>query len=255
MSKKYAIRLNELGYDEFFIRDWVINSNVIQQFDEKNDAESVYKTLVANAIRTEGFDNYDIGNGKADKTVYEVINNFTEVKLGKIYDSVKDIEFNKLTDDELLELAQAVHLNLYELIQINENKNFYTFWLNNYNGYLRTEYEKNIVSGTYENFLTDDPSARELCRLVDFLNEKPPMGTLPKLSHNPETLRNTLDNQTTVLYIDNKLVIREDNYWIWQNAENGLNELKSINSILKKPWFEIRKLSLDELEHLQNENT
>lgn len=137
MTTKYVIRQNEFAYnDEWYVTSHIESTRIKQTFDDYDTAKTAYKKLIADHIRSEGFDNYDIGSGEADSKVYEVIDKFTQEKFGETYEDIYEIDFSQCSDDELAQLAQDIDFEPYQLISIDGNEEFYAIWLNYQDRYL-----------------------------------------------------------------------------------------------------------------------
>lgn len=249
MTTKYAIRQNEFAYnDEWYMTSHIESTRIQQTFDDYDTAKTAYKKLIADHIRSEGFDNYDIGNGDAyvDSKVYETIDKFTQEKFGETYEDIYEIDFSQCSDDELVQLAQDIDFEPYQLISIDDNERFYAIWLNYQDCYLTNYGDVVTLDSSLLGIELEDKT--EITQgFLDNLNGKRPTGELSELSDSPELLKQLLDENYQVSYYNNTLNVPE-HYWNFDY--DGFNQLEAVNALLKQPWFELRALSFNELQQL-----
>lgn len=249
MSKKYAIYVNTFFYDEWYYSGCVVATSIDKIFDNFEEASATYKKLLADEIRNYGLEQYDIGNGEASEEVYQAIDEFTLEKLGKVYDDVYTIEFEKLSNDDLVEFAKIANIEVYTLAEINENKEFYVIYLNYHNDYFKDYQGKIICSDESDSFAKDEGI---LDHFLNSLNEKSPTGTLVELTNEPTALQNMIDeNRDVILYSNNQLQVEYD-YSGFMYADS-FDTLQAVNNLLKKPWFELKKVTSEQLQALNNQ--
>lgn len=259
MSRKFAVYQNVFAYDNWIMSQWVLSSSVYQIFDTEEQALTCCKNLIVESLRL-NWDNFDVASGESTDYIYKRLD---ELFIKKIYiskfPSYRDgdpLDLNQLTDEEVFKLAHAAGITEYVVNEIEcsektsndkDDTIFYVIWLNYHNTYFK-DYKDEIIYSAVEDYFSRDEGTIDY--LLDLLNEKPPIGELHVLTNKQEQLKELLLNQWAVVkYCDNHLAVEKD-YGGFLYSDS-FDYLKSVNTLLKKPWFEIRALSYNELVTLE----
>lgn len=230
MKTQYAIYKNRFNNDCCYYD--ITDSTLYQVFDSLEVAKSTIKRLNAHAFRVNDYwVNYERDN------LRNLIKEFTFKKLGKPFNTLSKTICKKLSQDDLVELADLLQLELYSLVDVSENKMCWAIWLNYENRYLSKFFDEECFLVEADNHV-----------FIDALNNNPPVGSLENLANSPHILKSLLNTQSTVNYDNNRITIVKS--WQEFNSQN-LSELKKINAWLKNRWFEFREVGLKSLNELE----
>lgn len=241
---QYVIRHNDFAYnDEWFQTGSPEAGSIHTIYDNKAEAEQAFKELVVEALYAdEDFSNYDIGNGYASDETYETLEEFVLEKTGQEYET--DDTFPELSLDDAFEFAKISGLMHYQLLEVDNQKPIYILWSNQEQDYLRSE-NNNIFDSTDENFSTLDDF--ELYIFENDFDEQVFGQSLENISDSPEILKSFILSIPALTYAEDRNSIVDID---WDDVT--LNQLKSINALLKQPIFEVQQINLEQLHKITN---
>lgn len=233
------IRRVDFGYnDEYYVTYDQHLGDIEQVYTDKTQAEIAYKALVVQALQDNDLEAYSFGYGEAPEKSYEAVEALVLEKTGEEYD--KDDGIPELDEDGLFQFAQLTGILHYQLIEIDENEQFYVIWLPQSESYF-TDYDTgNIFSGNTENFIADhDEDWYFLQEISTTL-----AGSLEDLSDAPQLLQAVIDKSAGLNYAADKLTLEIDGNMA------GYTAITELNALLKQPLFEIQAKSLEEFQTL-----
>lgn len=244
MTIKYIIRHNDFAYnDEWFQTSSPEAGRIHTIYEDKAEAEYAFKKLIVEALYADDdLNNYDIGNGYASEETYEKLEQFVLEKTGEEFEI--DDEIPEMELDDAFEFAQLSGVLHYQLIEIDEQKPIYILWSNEEQDYLRSE-NYNIFDSTDENFNTVDDF--ELYIFENDFNEHVFDQSLEKISESPEILKSLILGIPALVYAEDRNCILNID---WEDI--SFSQLKAINALLKQPIFEIRQVTLEQLNKITN---
>lgn len=244
MTIKYIIRHNDFAYnDEWFQTVFPEAGRIHTIYEDKAEAEYAFKKLIVEALYADDdLNNYDIGNGYASEETYEKLEQFVLEKTGEEFEI--DDEIPEMELDDAFEFAQLSGVLHYQLIEIDEQKPIYILWSNEEQDYLRSE-NYNIFDSTDENFNTVDDF--ELYIFENDFNEHVFDQSLEKISESPEILKSLILGIPALVYAEDRNCILNID---WEDI--SFSQLKAINALLKNPIFEIRQVTLEQLNKITN---
>lgn len=244
MTIKYIIRHNDFAYnDEWFQTVFPEAGRIHTIYEDKAEAEYAFKKLIVEALYADDdLNNYDIGNGYASEETYEKLEQFVLEKTGEEFEI--DDEIPEMELDDAFEFAQLSGVLHYQLIEIDEQKPIYILWSNEEQDYLRSE-NYNIFDSTDENFNTIDDF--ELYIFENDFNEHVFDQSLEKISESPEILKSLILGIPALVYAEDRNCILNID---WEDI--SFSQLKAINALLKNPIFEIRQVTLEQLNKITN---
>jgi hypothetical protein len=250
---KYVIRHNDFAYnDEWYMTDAATLGSIKAIYSDKIEAEQAYKALVVHALYSfNDLCQFDICNGDISETLYEQLEAFILEKSGEEFDGES---LPEMSEDDAFEFAKLSGVLHYQLIEIDDSKPHYVIFLAQQNQYFHASNYSNspILSSPSNsplfNFDYEDDYWREQT-IENFFDELPRTltGTLADLSDNPELFAQFIQAQYWLTYDEQaqQLSIKV----IGQN-ENAFSQLQALNALLKKPFFEVRPITLEELATL-----
>ena len=244
MTIKYIIRHNDFAYnDEWFQTVFPEAGRIHTIYEDKAEAEYAFKKLIVEALYADDdLNNYDIGNGYASEETYEKLEQFVLEKTGEEFEI--DDEIPEMELDDAFEFAQLSGVLHYQLIEIDEQKPIYILWSNEEQDYLRSE-NYNIFDSTDENFNTVNDF--ELYIFENDFNEHVFDQSLEKISESPEILKSLILGIPALVYAEDRNCILNID---WEDI--SFSQLKAINALLKNPVFEIRQVTLEQLNKITN---
>lgn len=236
---KYVIRHNEFAYnDEWFLTDEVIAGRITAVYTDKAEAEQAYKTLIVEALYDEyELSQYDIGNGEADDETYEKMDDFLLEKTGTPFDGET---LPQLNDDDAFEFAKLSGILCYQLIEFDDSRPHYAVWINAEESYMDHYDTGSILFESNPDFIEDsDCDWYFLSRIEQTLQ-----GSLAELSDSPEILQAFLQNAQGIRFDE------QQQHLIIDGSHSDYQTIKALNALLKQPLFEIRALTLEEIQEL-----
>ena len=177
---------------------------------------------------------------------YKKVDKFLQDKCGKtlsIMDDPRDRFIPKeLNDEDFMAFLDLCDLHAYKLTQFESDAAFLAIWLPEDDDYLK-EFDECTAALVYE------------ATVEDLKNEAGPLlecqwdgkikikGSLEEISHSPSLLQSLLGSEKSLKYDEAKKILSI-------NPEKT-KALFAVNEVLKKPLFEVRKLTLDEVKALE----
>ncbi len=244
MTTQYVIRHNDFAYnDEWYQTHTPILGAIQAVYTDKSEAETAYKQLIVEALyHNEDLSNYDIGNGYADDATYENLEAFVLEKTGEEFDT--DDEIPEMELEDAFQFAQIAGILHYQLIEIDQTQPIHILWSNTQNDYLKGEYN-NTFDSLDENFA--DREDLDLYIFEDDFTQDVIGHDLNELSDSPELLKNLIHTLSDITYdVDTNSITEID----WYNL--AFTDLKSLNALLKQSIFEVRQISLEQLNKISN---
>lgn len=244
MTTQYVIRQNDFAYnDEWHQTHTPILGAIHAIYTDKSEAEAVYKQLIVDALyHDEDLSNYDIGNGYADDETYEKLEAFVLEKTGEEFET--DDEIPEMELEDAFQFAQIAGILHYQLIEIDETQPIHILWSNLQEDYFRGDYN-NTFDSLDENFADLDDF--NLYIFEYNFNHHIFDKTLDQISDSPEILKTLAMNTSNITYAeDRNCIVNID----WDDLHFA--ELKSLNALLKQPIFEVRQITLEQLNKISN---
>lgn len=151
----------------------------------------------------------------------------------------------ELSDEELLTMVELGGFNAYKLVRLEASLDVFVLWDPEERTYLRTTENDAVVMAD---------SVEEIKRLADgefsplgwlFGDEAPGLsGTFEDLSDTPKLLEQLIASNNALEYVDGRIEV----------TSCEADALIPLNELLKKPKFEIKRLTLDEFEALSSDS-
>ena len=241
---QYVIRQNDFAYnDEWHLTNCVSTGAIKQIYTDKAEAEKAYKSLVVEGLYYDELCNYDIGNGEADDEIYEKLEALILEKTGKTF-NIDDGEIPKLNEDDAFEFAKISGIVWYQLLEVDASQPCYVLWINSEEDCFSGYETGSIISSQDENF--SDVSWEANIYAMDYAFEALMDKPLAELSDSPLLFKQFIEQTPDIRYDAEKDSIEGialDNI--------KFIDIKTLNSFLKQPIFEIRQISLEELAELE----
>lgn len=168
----------------------------------------------------------------------------------------EDLNIDKLTDEQLLDVLQVTDSNNYLLAEYGKDDSIYTLYFTENDlahsyrqGYLVLSDE---YAEGYENIMQAD-GADDLPNEDIFYDvyEEDPIATY----FTEKDKSNPLVQSLLTQYADSFILFEEAIYYINDDVAVGVPALKAMNAVLDYPFYEIRKHSPDEITQLQKDDT
>lgn len=241
---QYVIRYNDFAYnDEWFQTGSPELGRIHAIYDDKDEAEQAFKELTVESLYAdEDFNNYDVGNGYASDETYEQLEKFVKEKTGEDFEI--DDELPKLSLDDAFQFAKIAGIMHYQLLEVDSQQPIYILWSNSEQDYLRNE-NNNTFDSTNKSFSTLDDFEPYIFK-HDF-NEQVFDQALENISDSSEILKALILNTPSISYAEDRLMITDIDW-----ADVTFTELKSIDALLKQPIFEVRQITLEQLNQITN---
>ncbi|MFV5594675.1 hypothetical protein [Acinetobacter junii] len=241
----YVIRAKYFGYnDEVF---YVAGNRIANIFDNKQQAELAYKKLEIDGARD--FALYEVESlFDADEALLQQLDDFVYSRCGEHICEEGDISDDvlpaSLSDDDTFEFIQLAGMQKFQLIEFENQVKFYGLWSVKKQQWVEEHdecfagliYSENLdaFKSKVEHIFADyDYSAIEL------------KGSLDELSAQPILLQAMISTQSGLSYDEAKQTLVID---AWQDEA-----LYAVNSLLKQPLFEIKEISLEEIQKIEKD--
>lgn len=244
-EKKYVIRGYEFGYNDEC--SYVEGNRVKCSFIDKELAESVYESLEIKAARR--FDLSEVENlfdgndhllKKCDQFMFvtcgvRLLNNEGYIERGLYLPK-------NMRDDDVLKFVEIAQMHSYQLLAFNNSPSFYVLWIPKENTYAsyQTEGMKYLH---YANSKLELQSGMDDMIEDNGLNPLVIKGKLNEISDTPVLLERLVDQNKKISYSEKNETLKVVGY---EPAPYF-----SVNPLLKKPLFEMHKISLEELMALE----
>ena len=244
-TSTYIIQHYHFGYnDECFYR---CGSNIGEVFNDKEEAEKAFRELqvayVRNANLAEVQSLFD-GSAKHVKKVADFVLEKTE---SQILDQDGFIQYGvklpkSMNDEDVLTFASLAQMAAYKLIAFDNEPIFYAIW-NVGNESYEMEYDEYFTGLIYAKtredlypYLSDTMSNEDWSKLKM-------QGTFDVLSDHPLLLKQLVNATKGFDYDENKQTLKF--------KRPKVAELVAVNELLKNPLFELRPLSLQEIQEIE----
>jgi hypothetical protein len=244
---KYVIRNFDFGYnDEYSVLDGDLGS-IKSVFEDSKSAEDEMKKLTILFLKEEELCNYE-PFFEMSNDLFDKLNKFCIEKCGEELDE----EFmysaglfpEKLIDDDLYQISTITGFKPFRVIQLPEDEKFIALWLNKLEKYAES-YSTNFLYYSFvEEFFDKLPYEIDDC-FPDFSKE-----TYESLSDTPLLLKKfVLSNPNFIHNEDNNnFTSKSSSFSIYSIPAV---DIFTLNSFLKNPMFEIRKLTIDEIKEIE----
>ena len=241
----YVIREKYFGYnDETF---YVAGNRIANVFDNKQQAELAYKKLEIDGARD--FALHEVESlFDADEALLQQLDDFVYSRCGEHICEAGDISDDvlpvSLSDDDTFEFIQLAGMQKFQLVEFENQVKFYGLWSVKkqrwveehdecFAGLIYSESLDAFKSKVEHIFADYDYSAIEL------------KGSLEELSAQPILLQAMISAQSGLSYDEAKQTLVID---AWQDEA-----LYAVNSLLKQPLFEIKEISLEEIQKIEKD--
>lgn len=238
----YVIRAKCFGYnDEVF---YVAGNRIANVFHSKEQAEATYKQLEINTSRDFGL--YEVESlFDAAEEELAALDHFVFERCGEHIYEEGELSRNclpdALSDEDTFEFVQRAKMQAYQLIHFENEPKFYAIWFNKTQQYLKVQDEcfTTLIYAQTPEGLNND------IEYVFYEYESPLVlkGALDTLSSTPVLLQAAIDTHKQYA----KYNATRQELTIRQNTET----LLSINALLIHPLFEVREISIDEIQEIE----
>nr|WP_278395620.1 hypothetical protein [Acinetobacter venetianus] len=240
------IREKYFGYnDEVF---YVSGNRINKVFQDKEQAEAAYKQLEINGARD--FALYEVESlFDADEALLKQLDDFVFSHCGEhIYQEgevSRDTLPESLSDEDTFEFIRLADMHKFQLVQFEHEAKFYALWSVKKQQWVE-EYDEFFTGLAY----ADQPEQLKTnvrAIFVDYDYEDIQLkGSLEDLSEQPVLLQALIKNSKALKYNNKSQTLTILQGW----EEEGLY---AVNSLLKQPLFEIKEISLEEIQTIENE--
>ena len=241
----YVIREKYFGYnDEVF---YVAGNRIANIFEDKQQAEAAYKQLEIKGARD--FALYEVESlFNATEEELQKLDDFVFARCGEHICEAGDISDDvlpvSLSDDDTFEFIQLAGMQKFQLVEFENQVKFYGLWSVKKQRWVEEHdecfagliYSENLdaFKSKVEHIFADyDYSAIEI------------KGSLDELSAQPILLQAMISTQSGLSYDEAKQTLVID---AWQDEA-----LYAVNSLLKQPLFEIKEISLEEIQKIEKD--
>lgn len=245
---KYVIRQYQFGYnDECY---YISGSNILKVYDSDVEAEAAYRKLEIAHIRgAELHEQSSLWDASSDDL--KPLNDFVESKTGKKLFADEHPDYNdsvpkSLADDDVLELGKMAGIRGYKLVAFENEPVFYAIRVLGDEEDWHKIYDEDSTSLVYSE--SRDEIIENVGELAyDYWYEKKIKGSLEELSDSPSLLASLLQNTKGMKFVE-----KEKKSFIKIKTEKGA-DICSLNELLKKPLFEIKELTIDQVVAIEKE--
>lgn len=246
---KYVIRQYQFGYnDECY---YVSGSNILKVYDNEPDANDAFRKLeIAHIRNAELHEQSSLWDLSGDEL--KPLNDFVESKVGKKLFAEEHPDYNdsvpaSLSDDDVLKLGEMAGIQGYKLVSFENEPVFYAIWIldGDEEGWYKI-YDEDSTSLVYSE--SRDETIKNVGDLAyDYWYEKKIKGSLEELSDSPSLLSSFLEKTKRIKFVE-----KEKKSFIKMKSEKGA-DICSLNELLKRPLFEIKELSIDQVIEIEKE--
>jgi hypothetical protein len=242
MSIRYFVRKVEFYSQEgssqpYSFSDRTYLGEIHKEYESLEQAHKAVKDLTVEWLRNEQYlTDYKIIN---DREVE--VNLFCKERCG--IELIEEGELPpELTNKDVLDLAELLQIELYKALEINDNAQFYAVWISKDLSYFDYQYSENFddlvnkICESHTNFKIDSLFPKEGWKYIVL------KGALEDISHSPDLLKKLIENNKRIMtYSDEDMILRIEDGWYY------INILFELNSLLKKPYIDVRKIDFQEL--------
>ncbi|MDA0697607.1 MAG: hypothetical protein O2793_14515 [Proteobacteria bacterium] len=232
-NKVYVIVYRGYWYTDEYYQPYSCENSIHHLFYNKQEAIKEWKKLELDFQKTQGYDIFAF-----EGCTFEM--NDANLDFDEMYDRYYK---KSLTDDQIHDLTIKLDRNIYELIEYPKNFKCYVTWLPNKNSYMlsddTTEYDP------YSNIALEWHSFDDT-RPEDRQNKVPIIlgGTLKELSDTPLLLERLIEQDQNLTYSTEYKCL---------NIMPHEATINSVNALLKKHFFEIQCLSIEEIFKIEQQ--
>jgi hypothetical protein len=242
----YVIREKYFGYnDEVF---YVAGNRIANVFEDKQQAEAVYKQLEINGARD--FALYEVESlFDADETLLKKLDDFVFSRSGDhIYQDgevSRDTLPESLSDEDTFEFIQLANMQKFQLVQFEHEAKFYALWSVKQQKWVE-EHDEFFASLAY----ADQPeqlktNVRTIFADYDY-GDIELKGSFEDLSEQPVLLQALIKNNKALKYNNKSQTLTILQGW----EEEGLY---AVNPLLKQPLFEIKEIEIEEIQRIEKD--
>ncbi|MGK7946850.1 MAG: hypothetical protein AB4058_20515 [Microcystaceae cyanobacterium] len=241
----YVIKSQLFGYNDEYME--VYHSKIHSSYTKLSEAIEQYQTLEIQAARRIDYLDLMPSIFYSTKEFRQALVNFIKSKTGAIFNLERFQEIpqclpKSLSDEDVLNFISLANINSYQLVSFNQSPKFYALWLLRNNQYLIRERDESY-SLVYHS--SPDELFEELEVLGYDYDEQDNLlkGELNELSDQPILLKQLIQTNSELNYDDQtkELKIRG----------TQTKTYIQLNSLLKRPWFEIRELNLEQVVKIE----
>lgn len=215
----------------------------------ENEADAIKEVL---SLERSHWKDIDLGETDqffdTDQNLIDKVNEFVNEKCGKPLftdDDRRDTFIpNNLNNEDFSEFLKISGLNAFKLTKFDTGQKFYAIWFPDDEDYLKKhdEYSEALVYSESIDLLKEESDPELEYHWDGAIRLK---GELSELSDSPAILKTLIDNNSSFKYEEDKKCLVIKSY--------DVNDLFSVNELLKTPLFEIKELTVDEIKELESE--
>lgn len=223
-EKIYVIAYVGFWYSDEWYEPSHWGHSMCQLYDNHALALQAWKKLELDFHHTQGYDILSYEGCSYD---------LASLNLEHLYD-----EFYQLSDDDVFDLTLKLNRNIYQLVEYPKDLKCYAIWLPAKNTYLiedeTTQYDPS------SNIVLKWTCVDEIEDCINTASRQPLFlhGTTEELSESPLLLERLIENDRNLEYNEKSQCLAIIPH---QASAN------SLNALLKKPFFEIQRLTIEEI--------
>lgn len=244
----YVIRENSFFYDDSY--DAYEGSRIASYFTDRAAAEAEYKRLEIEATRYIILWNQEtLWNAQEafepELKFLKELDAFVFSCCGQhlLEDGRVKIELpENMQDDDIFEFVQRAGIQKYEIFEFEEESMFYAIWLNYEEEWVQNERE----TGTYLIYGISEEAIWQEANCGYCINNPEDFifnGQLECISDAPILLHSVLQQRKSIQYDEKNQKITIGKY--------DIDDILAINPLLKKPIFEVKALSLQQVLEIE----
>ncbi|MEG2358613.1 hypothetical protein [Acinetobacter sp.] len=247
-NKACIIRQQHFAYnDEFYLRDEAFLPQIHAVYTDRESAHLACKQLNLEVLPREILGNYFAPEyQQADIELLQQLNQFCLEHCGQsLFDERgrhEDYIPAALSPDDYFEFAQRANMLRYIVIEVSSDCLFYLLWMNEEQAYF-DGLQGYLIESRHPDFSEYDWS--ELIYAFELLLEDKLRLHAPEMLTNQSKLWEALLSSISAFELDTQRRITAIDI-----EQLTFTQLSAINSLLKTPIFEIRTLSLQQLQEI-----
>ena len=247
-NKACIIRQQHFAYnDEFYLRDEAFLTQIHAVYTDRESAHLACKQLNLEVLPREILGNYFAPEyQQADIELLQRLNQFCLERCGQpLFDERgrhEDYIPAALSPDDYFEFAQRANMLRYIVIEVSSDCLFYLLWMNEEQAYF-DGLQGYLIESRHPDFPEYDWS--ELIYAFELLLEDTLRLHAPEMLTSQPKLWEALFSSISAFEFDTQRRIAAIDI-----EQLSFTQLSAINSLLKTPIFEIRALSLQQLQEI-----
>jgi len=247
-NKACIIRQQHFAYsDELYLRDEAFLTQIHAVYTDRESAHQACKQLNLEVLPREILGNYFAPEyQQADIELLQQLNQFCLERCGQsLFDERgrhEDYIPAALGPDDYFEFAQRANMLRYIVIEVSSDCLFYLLWMNEEQAYF-DGLQGYLIESRHPDFSEYDWS--ELIYAFELLLEDKLRLHAPEMLTNQSKLWEALLSSISAFELDTQRRITAIDI-----EQLTFTQLSAINSLLKTPIFEIRALSLQQLQEI-----